>query len=223
MKKEDFFDQLKYQNLKIFSIHDAARIFGKSEKYVSNRLSTMQHIKRIKKGVYYLDDVEISEIASHVVSPSYISLISAFYLHGLTTQIPAEIQVVSPVQHRAISIAQNRIVFIRFRKDRIFGFERSDLGMIATIEKAIIDSLYLNTFIGEVEEVLKNKDGVNFERLTEYGMRMQSGAIINRLGHLLEKFGYNCEKLKVFRSQRYVNYGGKGQFKDIRWRVTYAK
>lgn len=63
MKKEDFFDQLKYQNLKIFSIHDAARIFGKSEKYVSNRLSTMQHIKRIKKGVYYLEDVEISEIA----------------------------------------------------------------------------------------------------------------------------------------------------------------
>ena len=183
----------------------------------------MQHVRRVRRGLYYLDGVEISRIASSVVSPSYISLLSVFYLHGVTTQIPTEIQVVSPVQHKAIFIDQNRIIFIRFRKDRKLGFERSELGMIATIEKAIVDSLYLNIFLSETEEVVEGSSGINLDRLFDYGTRMRSGATINRLGHLMEKYGYDCEKLTGFRSRRYVNFGEKGQFKDTRWRVFYAE
>jgi predicted transcriptional regulator of viral defense system len=223
MKKDDFLEQLKYHKLEVFNIHDAARIFGKPERYVSSRLTTMKQIKRVRKGLYYLEGTELSKIASAIIAPSYISLISAFNLLGVTTQIPTEIQVISPVQHKTLFIGQTRIKFIRFRKDRMFGFSLTDLGMIADLEKAIIDSLYLNTFIGEAEDVVEGNSGIIPDRISEYAILMRSGAVINRLGHLLEKFGYDCEKIKNFRSDRYVNFGENGQLKDIKWRVRYAE
>lgn len=223
MKKEDFLENIKYYQMDVFNIHDAARIFGKPEKYVSNRLSTIKQIKRIVKGLYYVQGTPISRVASGIISPSYLSLISAFYIRGATTQIPTEMQVISPVQHRPISIDLTRIMFIKLRKDRIYGFERTDLGMVATLEKAIIDSLYLNTFIGETEEVVESHGGFNQKRLLEYGILMRSEATINRLGYLLEKYGYNCDTLMKFRSPRYVNFGETGHIKDKKWRVMYAE
>lgn len=223
MKREDFLEKINYFQLEVFSIHDAARIFGKSERYVSNRLSTIKQIKRIMKGMYYVEGTSVSTIASSIISPSYVSLISAFYIRGSTTQIPIEMQVISPIQHRSLLIDQTRIIFIKLSRGRIFGFERTDVGMVATLEKAIVDSLYLNTFIGETEEALQNNSGLNINRLLEYGKLMHSGATVNRLGHVLEKFGYDCEALLKYRSERYVNFGESGNLKDSKWRVKYAE
>ena len=71
-------DYLNSNGIKVFNIHDAAKIFGKPEKYVSMRLTAMSKIKRATRGIYYVHDAEVSEIATKIVVPSYISLISAF-------------------------------------------------------------------------------------------------------------------------------------------------
>ena len=50
------------------------------------------------------------------------------------------------------------------------------------------------------------------ERLLEYGKLMHSGATVNRLGHVLEKFGYDCEALLKYRSERSFPLSSTGLF-----------
>lgn len=224
MKREEFTDYLISNGIKVFSIHDAAKIFGKSEKYVSMRLTSMPKIKRAARGIYYIYDAEVSEIATNIVVPSYISLLSAFASHNVTTQLPLEIQVISPIQHSSLNIEGYRIRFIKFRKDRIFGYSRINGSMVAILEKAIIDSLYLNLFTDETREVvMDNISLIDGEKLMNYGIRMRSGATINRLGFLMDMAGYDTGRLREYRSERYVYFGGMGDFKDTKWRIIYAE
>ena len=217
-------DYLASKTIKVFNIHDATKIFGKPEKYVSMRLSAMPKIKRATRGVYYVYDAEVSEIATKIVAPSYISLISAFALHNVTTQMPIEIQVISPVQHPSIEIEGYRIRFVKFRQDRIFGYSRINGSMVAILEKAIVDSLYLNLYTNETMEVVTgNVSLLDREKLIDYGIRMRSRATISRLGYLLEVAGYDANRLEKLRSERYVKLGEGGDSRDTKWRVFYAE
>ena len=217
-------DYLTSNGLKVFNIHDAAKIFNKPEKYVSMRLTSMPKIKRATRGVYYVHDADVSEIATKIVVPSYISLISAFALHNVTTQIPLEIQVISPVQHRALEVESYKIRFVKFSQERIFGYSRINGSMIAILEKAIVDSLYLNLYTNEaIEIVMDNISLLDEAKLIDYGIRMRSRATISRLGYLLEIAGYDAGKLEKLRSERYVRFGTEGTSKDTKWRVIYAE
>ncbi len=224
MKREEFMDYLISNRMKVFNIHDAAKIFGKPEKYVSMRLASMPKIKRAARGIYYIYDADVSEIATNIVVPSYISLLSAFALHNVTTQLPFEIQVISPIQHTSLEVENYRIRFIKFRKERIFGYSRINGSMVAILEKAIIDSLYLNLYTDETREVvMDNISLIDGDKLMDYGIRMRSGATINRLGFLMDMAGYDTDRLRKLRSDRYVYFGGKGDSKDTKWRIIHAE
>lgn len=223
VKRDEFLDYLKSNRLNVFNIHEAARIFGKPEKYVSMRLSSMPRIKRATRGVYYLQDTDIGEIATGIISPSYISLVSAFALHEATTQIPLEMQVISPVQHKMLEVEGYRIRFIRLSRNRIFGYTRIDSTMVATLEKAIVDSLYLNMYSGEALEVAtENVTRLDIDRMIDYGVRMRSSAALNRLGFIIEMMGKNADKLLPLRSGRYVKFGHEGNTRNTKWRVVHA-
>ena len=47
-------------------------------------------------------------------------------------------------RHREINLGENRIEFRTVDRERFFGFEKIQNFYIASIEKAILDSLYLN-------------------------------------------------------------------------------
>lgn len=217
-------DYLASNGIKVFNIHEAARIFGKPEKYVSMRLPTMPKIKRAARGIYYVYDADVSEIATKIVTPSYVSLISAYAIHGVTTQMPIELQVISPVQHNPLDLEGYRIRFLKFRLDRIFGYETINGSLVATLEKAIIDSLYLNVYLDETMEVTVNNSSlIDNLKLSNYGLRMRSRATISRLGFLMERAGLDTGGLIRFRSERYVKFGKTGKLRDTKWRVIYAE
>ena len=224
MKREDFMDYLLTHGIKVFNIHEAARIFGKPEKYVSLRLSQMPKIKRAARGIYFIQDTDLSEVATKIISPSYLSLLSAYAIHGVTTQIPIEYQVMSPVQHKNMEINGNRIKFFKLKQDRIFGYSALNGIIVASIEKAIVDSLYFNLYTDETLEVVRtNYSEINKERLIQLGIRMNSKATVSRLGYLMETSGYNADSLLEYRSQRYVNFGSGGPSGNSKWRVKYAE
>ena len=224
MKREDFMDYLLTNGIKVFNIHEAARIFGKPEKYVSLRLSQMPKIKRVIRGLYFIKDIDLSEVATKIISPSYLSLLSAYAIHGVTTQIPIEYEVMSPVQHKNMEINGNRIKFFKLKQDRIFGYSALNGTIVASIEKAIVDSLYFNLYTDETLEVIRsNYSEINKERLIQHGIRMNSKATVNRLGYLLETSGYDSDSLLEYRSQRYVNFGSGGISRSSKWRVNYAE
>ena len=86
IKTQYIIDYFPGLNKKVFTINDVARLTGKRKAYLSRLLPTNTRFKKIEKGKYYVDDLDVYDIASNIVVPSYISLISAFIYYGLTTQ-----------------------------------------------------------------------------------------------------------------------------------------
>lgn len=223
LRREEFLDYLRSHNIRVFDLTFASKIMNKPLKYTSSRLSAMNGVVRIERGKYYVSDASIYEIATGIISPSYVSLLSAYSFHRLTTQIPIEIQVVCPLQHASISVGGYSIRYIKIPGNRIFGFSRLDGGMIADPEKAIVDSLYLDSFIEETKDVLlENKGSLDENKLINLAVRMKSRATVNKLGFLMDKYGYSTGSLSPIKSGRYVMLGKSGHQRDKKWRVMFA-
>ncbi len=217
-------DYLRSNKIHVFNIHFAARIAREPEKYVSMRLATMPHIRRVARGIYYLDDASIQEIASSILSPSYVSLLSSFFLRGVTTQVPIEIQVMAPVQHKSVELEGYKIRFIKMDQRRLFGYSMLDGAMVADLEKGIVDSLYMNLYSDEVLDIMReSRDAIDARKLKEYAVRMTSKSTISRLGFAMERCGFNADELESMRSERYVKLGSGGDLRSKRWRVSHAE
>lgn len=77
--------------------------------------------------------------------PSYISLQSALYYHGMISQIPAIIYAVSPARTRRFTTPLGTISIHHLPPDLYCGYEviGAERLKIATPEKALVDLLYL--------------------------------------------------------------------------------
>ena len=64
--------------------------------------------------------------------------------------------------------------------------------MISDMERTIIDGLRHPAFVGGITEVAKGlwmkRATLNFEKLIEYAQRLDVGAVVRRLGYLLEHY-----------------------------------
>ncbi|EQD60679.1 hypothetical protein B2A_03567 [mine drainage metagenome] len=146
MKTEDFNRFLQQNNIHVFSINDAARIIGKPKHYATIFISRDRIIKRAENGVYYTPDASSYEVASEIVYPSYVSLISALRLHNLTEQIPNMVYIVSTKMHKDIELDSIRIKFFKVKGSLMYGYLKMDGAFVAEPEKAVVDMLYLNRF-----------------------------------------------------------------------------
>ncbi len=181
MKTEDFNDYLREHQIHVFSIYDAAKIVSKSHQYTSKFLAKDKFIKRAKRGLYYTGIANEYEVASRVIFPSYISLISALRFHNLTEQIPHIIFVMSSVQHRPISDLNGfGVQFKRLKKRLFYGYGKVDGVYVAEPEKAVIDMMYLNEFVDYAEEAIEGGK-LDKTKLNEYAVRSGVKKIIKRV------------------------------------------
>lgn len=196
MKSAEFFKSLEASKKAVFSFLDLARILGRGDGYAKifiHRLSK-RGLVRLERNKYAIKGINPFVIASNIVFPSYLSFISAYSYHNLTTQIPRALYVVTLKQRRALNYDGNLINFIKFNKYRFFGFKREVLDgkflFVAEPEKAIVDSLYLPKYapISETFFALRNAE-LNVEKLLSFAKRMGSSAAMARLGYLLESIG----------------------------------
>jgi len=80
------------RHMVVFGINDAIKVLNASRGYA--KLFVLRCIKkgivgRVESGVYYLKGYANEyAIASNIIKPSYVSLVSALAYYGLTTQIP---------------------------------------------------------------------------------------------------------------------------------------
>lgn len=76
--------------------------------------------------------------------PSYISLQSALYYHGMISQIPAVIYAVSPARTRRFTTPLGTVSIHHLPAELFDGYTVNDAGVkMATPEKALVDVLYL--------------------------------------------------------------------------------
>jgi predicted transcriptional regulator of viral defense system len=78
-------------------------------------------------------------------SPSYVSLQSALFHHGLIEQIPSVIYAAAPGRPRRVKTPLGTVSFHRLPPELFEGFEiTADGAKVATAEKALFDLLYLS-------------------------------------------------------------------------------
>ena len=216
----------------VFAINDVTLILGKPVEYARLYVHRLRHrnlLYEVEKGKYSLID-DAFEIGSHILFPSYISFLSAYYIHKLTTQIPIVVQVVSTKSKKPIEIGNARIEFIRFKS--LYGYNKVNFGnsfiFLAEPEKAIIDSLYLprHCSISETYEALKNST-INKEKIVDYAQRMSSIVVLKRLGYLLELIGIVIHlRVKKYLNNRYdfLNpYMKKQEKKSAKWKLIISE
>jgi len=196
VNSRDFVERLETSRKVVFSFSDLAKILGKGEKYAKvyvNRL-TKKGLLRLERDKYTTVGANPFLVASNLVFPSYVSFISAYSYHNLTTQLPRTLYVVALRQRKGLVYDNTSIRFVRFNKDRFFGFRRETLEnkflFVAEVEKAIVDGLYLPRYCTVAETLFALKDAkLDVEKLLAFTERMRSLALVKRLGFLLEVAG----------------------------------
>ncbi len=162
---------------------------------------------RIEQGKYILPSTPVESVATNLFYPSYISFLSAFYYHKRTTQIPKEITIVSTQSKKSILYQGYNIKFVKFQPDKVLGYDRNINGYVwylGSIEKSIVDSLYLPENCSISDTALAIKKGINKEKLIEYGLKMSSIVTLKRIGYLLESIGIDVyDILKTHLNAKY--------------------
>ena len=186
MKTEEFNRILQTNSISVFSLEDASRIIGKPKHYTTVFLRRDRIVKRAANGVYYTPDASSYEIASSIVKPSYVSLISALRFYNITEQIPNTMYVLSPKRHNSISIDGTRIEFVKVKPSLMYSYKKIDGAMIAEPEKAIVDMLYLGRFEEYAEEAMESKV-ISREKLVGFAELAGRKSLVKRIEKLLEK------------------------------------
>lgn len=213
----------KLEQYPLFTENDVAKIIDKDSNYTKTllyRLNKNSFIKRIEKGKYTVHEDPLI-FSSHIATPSYLSLWTAFRFFNMTQQQPFGIFVVASASRRRIKLQNSEIMF--FKTKHIFGYRKerySDFDIfIAEKEKAIIDALLFKLPLNAILDALEND--INTVKLAEYAKRTGNKSLIKRLGYILEHKKRNyCGLRRLDDNYVLLDYLGKRTGKrDKKWRI----
>ena len=192
MQYSEFLSSLKANGIAVFTVSDAAKILGKTNQYAAKFLQKRNGIERIEKGKYCISGMPEDAVVSHIVYPSYLSLISALRYYNLTTQIPKEKYVITTLRHKPLLFHNYMVRFITVNEKLMFGFNEVNGVSVATPEKAFVDTLYLKKemwYTEEFEEGLK-RGVISIKRIKEYIARIGNKELEKRFESFVESHNF---------------------------------
>lgn len=203
-----FLTTLAARGKEVFTTEDAYEELGeaRSTRDLLDRLVEKGWLERIKKGKYLIVPLEAGPdrtwsedahvIAGHLVSPGMVAYWSALNHWNLTEQVPriTYVQTTARKENRRPTVLGMKFRIVRVKPEKFFGGHRYHAGdspvQVTDREKTIVDCLDRPDLSGGVAEVAKALDAGDGEfdwaRLTEYLGRFGSGAVVKRLGFLVE-------------------------------------
>ena len=226
MKSIDLLLYLKRNKITVFRTSDIAKITKKPLSYTKSVIGRIPGIKKAEKGLYFIDEATIYEIASNFVPFSYVSMLSALKYYELTTQMPVVIDVVSPKKHRPVMVEGYKIKFDVLKSSLIFGFVRRGNAFIASPEKAILDSLYAGNYayLDEVLETGFREKIINKDLLVKYAILFNKKTLLNKLGFFLDFYaGVSLPELLKIKSKNPVYLIKNANSYNKKWGVYYGK
>jgi len=136
----------------VFETGDAAARLDLTTAHASAvlaRLAAGRHLVRLRRGVWaFSDRVDPLTLPGRLTAPlpSYVSLQSALYLHGVISQVPAVTYAVSLARARRFDTPLGVVSIHHVTPAFFFGFDHigPQGALIASPEKALIDFLYLS-------------------------------------------------------------------------------
>ena len=152
MKLVDAHAKLLEMKVAVFQTSDAAACLNIDSAHASKllaRLSSAGHLIHLRRGLWaFKERVELLALPEYLTSPfpSYVSLQSALYHHGMISQIPTITYAASIARTKRYETPLGIVSVHHVQPSFFFGFESIGKGIakMAVPEKALIDFLYLS-------------------------------------------------------------------------------
>ena len=198
----------------IFTLDDARKITGlkdTSARTLVHKLVGRGVATRLRPGVFqlvppelgneseYLGDPYVVARALMGSKPYYLSCGSAMDIHNMVTQPQLDVYVTSPKVMRCRTVLGTEFRFIRCKPEHFFGttdhwVNKQEKVLVSDLERTVLDGLLHPEYCGGVTEVAKGlwirRAGVDVARLIGYALRLKVGAVMRRLGFLMEVYDF---------------------------------
>ena len=194
----------------IFTVGDVQEVTGLGSKSTRNFVGKLVRrgvATRLKPGLFILVPFELGREREYLGNPYlvaralaggrdyYLSHASAMDAHRMVTQPQLVVYVTSPLPLRGRTILGTEFHFVRCKPEHLFGVaehwvDKTEKVVVSDLERTIIDGLKQPEYCGGIVEVAKGywmrRSDMNIRRLVDYALRLDVGAVIRRLGFLLE-------------------------------------
>lgn len=144
---------------------------------------------------YYID-----HLMQYLEEPYYVGVLSAAKLHGASHHAPQEFQVVVNTQMRNIEKSGTRIRFLKNKDLDVVPLEKKKVPtgyfQVSTPEATLVDVVYYRKYAAGLDNVanivieLGKSDQLEPSKLFEAAVGMHDTATVQRLGYLLDRFGF---------------------------------
>lgn len=160
---------------------------------------------------------------SHLNKPTYkkakvyyLSHGSAFDLHQMVTQPQLIVYVTTTRQIPTRTILGTEFRFVRCKSSHLFGItevwvDKNEKVQVSDFERTILDGLKQPDYCGGISEVAKGlwikREAIDAKKLVDYALRLNIGAVIRRLGFLLETYQIgHSEEIQFLQSKLTATY-----------------
>ena len=244
------FTELNELRRSTFTLADVGSITGLSASSARNLVHKAQQrglVTRLKPGLYNLVPFELGRATEHICSPYliarelagtapyFLSHGTALELHRMVMQPNLTVYVSCTRRVRQQRVGGYDFRFIHVTAEQEFGvvkhwIDKERFVMMSDMERTIIDGLRHPAFVGGITEVAKGlwmkRTELKVDKLVDYARRLDVGAVVRRLGFLLEHYGLaNAAVLESLRTGLTATYQrldpllpAEGAFVS-RWRV----
>lgn len=145
----------------VYSVQQLANLIRKPKRIAKvylSRLVEKDLAKRVLRGkITFVDDDYV--VATQLLEPSYVSLMSALLFHGLINQVPQQVECVSPKNSRRY--LEHGVTYHKIPPSLFFGYEKYQKSnsyiFVADPEKAVIDGVYLDLLPVNILEDISDK------------------------------------------------------------------
>lgn len=109
------------------------------------RLTSREALFKLGKGLYAnsFHSPSLEEAAAVLYPPSYVSLESALFMHGVVEQVPYRVTCVSANKTKSFQTALGAVHYSHIKKELFWGYEFKDGIPLALPEKAALDFVYI--------------------------------------------------------------------------------
>ena len=146
----------------------------------------------------------------------YLSHATAMEIHGMLTQPQLIVTVSTPKVRRPLNVLGVEFRFVKCQQRLLFGLSdhwatKQEKVRVSSLERTIIDGLKQPEYAGGITEVAKGlwirRQDMDVSRLIQYGQRIGVGAVLRRMGFLLEIYKMaSTQDLEALRSGLTATY-----------------
>lgn len=190
-------------------VEDITGLSLKSSRSLILRMVNRGVVTRLKAGLFILVPFEMGREREYLGNPFvvarelcgtpdyYISHVSAMEIHQMVTQPQLVVYTATPKFLRPRLVLGTEFRFVRCKAEQFFGYAdhwvtKTEKVQVSDLERTIVDGLKQPEYCGGFSEIAKGfwmrREDIDPGKLVDYALKINVGAVIRRLGFLLELF-----------------------------------